>query len=67
MKRMNVLDVPIDFKHNDSLSYCVVLRNGKKWRTYRITDAKRTFIEDGIKLYIYTKTLFPITLLIAWK
>lgn len=64
-KQMN--DIPVDFRFCKSLYYKVTFKNGTFWKTYRIEEAKERFINDGVRLYAYTKNLFPTTILIAWK
>ncbi len=47
--------------------YYIIDNRGKKIRYYLYEKALKDFDDFGIKLYMYTKDLFPTTALIKWK
>ena len=49
--------------------YRIEYADGRKYRHYNLDDIVEKFRseEDAVKLYAYTKDLFPTTTLIMWK
>ena len=56
-----------DFRSNKSLFYKVLLKDGRYYRDYKYERSRALFEAEGVKLYGYTKNLFPITILLDWK
>ena len=56
-----------DFRSKRSLFYKVTTKDGRTIRDYNYERACDLFEREGVKLHAYTKNVFPLVLLIAWK
>ena len=50
-----------------SFFFKVVKEDGTTFKDYKFERARKIFEREGVKIYAYTKNLFPIVLLIDWK
>lgn len=66
--RNNLKEIAKKFKPNiEYLLFDVVDKNGNKSYFYQYDKAIKYFEEYGVKIYVKTKDLFPLTMLLSWK
>lgn len=60
-------ETPWHLRPDSNFLYFIIDNKGRKRRYYRYDKALEDFENEGIKLYMYTKNLFPTKALIKRK
>jgi len=60
-------EVAWHLRADSNFLYFIIDNKGRKRRYYRYEKALQDFEEEGVKLYMYDKSLFPTKALIKWK